>query len=176
MIVVRVARAPEPWLLVARGLVAIILGVIGIGWPSLTLELLVMTFGLYALVSGAAGIATAILRGDELRAWHIVDGIAGLIAGVVVFTFPTETAIVLGIVVALWAILAGTVGVVVALRSRSPWLAVAGVAIALSGALMLVAPDVSAVALMWLIAVGLIVHGAVLTVVGFELRASWRAR
>ena len=54
-----VALANNWWSPVVRGLVAILLGIITLGWPAITLSGLVLLFGAYAFLDGIVNILGA---------------------------------------------------------------------------------------------------------------------
>src|SRR5260370_21854761 len=70
------------WSLVIRGLLAIAVGVVAIGWPGITLAALVMLFGAYALLDGVVSIIAAwrAARAHDRWAGLAVEGIAGVAA------------------------------------------------------------------------------------------------
>jgi uncharacterized membrane protein HdeD (DUF308 family) len=47
------------WAVVLRGVLAILFGALALVWPDLTLEILVLFFGVYMLVDGAFAIIAA---------------------------------------------------------------------------------------------------------------------
>ena len=73
----------------------------------ITLVTLVLLFGAYALIDGVLNII-AFVR----VAWHhwalLIEGVIGIIAGVLTFAWPAITALVLLYVIAFWAILTGS--------------------------------------------------------------------
>ena len=52
--------ARNAWMLVARGIFAVIFGLVARLWPGITLAALVLLFGVYALMDGIFAIAAAI--------------------------------------------------------------------------------------------------------------------
>ena len=48
------------WVLVVRGVMAILFGVLAFIWPGITLTVLVLLFGAYALVDGIFAVVLAI--------------------------------------------------------------------------------------------------------------------
>jgi uncharacterized membrane protein HdeD (DUF308 family) len=72
------------WLLLLRGIAAIVFGILAFAWPGITLLSLVILYGAYALVDGVLSIAAAIGGGGGTatpRWWLVVVGLLGIAAG-----------------------------------------------------------------------------------------------
>src|SRR5262245_33792979 len=120
------------WVLVLRGALACLLGVVTLFWPGLTLEIFIVFFGAYALADGVFSIYNAVVgRGADDDWWiELLGGIAGVIVGLVTFRTPGLTAVALLLYVAAWALARGVLEVVGAIRLRKTirgevWLALA---------------------------------------------------
>src|SRR5712671_3205339 len=99
--------------LIARGVLAVIVGIIAIAWPGVTILALVILFAIYAFM--AAGLQA--VRAFSSRAagpvfGHLLLGLIDLAAGVVALVWPSPTAFVLVIVVAAWALVGGLAEIV----------------------------------------------------------------
>lgn len=165
------------WLLAVRGAAAILFGIAAFLWPGLTLAVLVLLFGAYALVDGIfAVIAGFTARGENERWWMmILVGIAGIIVGILTFFWPGMTAFVLLIFIAAWAIITGIFQVVAAIRLRreieGEWLlALSGVASVIFGVLLWLFPAGGALAVTWMIGIYAVIFGILLLIVAFRLR------
>lgn len=173
MIVDELAR--HWWVILLRGLVAVVFGVLAFVWPGMTLAVLVLLFGAYALVDGVLGVVAA-LRGDTDHRWAMLaEGLIGALAGIVALVWPGLTALVLLYIIAFWAIVTGVLEIVAAVRLRrvinNEWaLIVGGVLSVLFGAILIVAPGAGALAVVWLIGAYAVVFGIAL------LALSWRLR
>ena len=171
-----IGELPRHWWLVAvRGLAAIIFGVLAFIWPGITLAVLVLFFGAYAIVDGGVAIVVAVRTGGNLRWAALLEGIVGIIAGIVAFVYPGLTALALLFVIAAWAILTGALEVVAAIRMRNvienEWtLIIAGVLSVLFGVVLLQQPGAGALAIVWLIGLYAVLFGIAL------LALSWRLR
>ena len=97
------------WVLVVRGVAAIIFGALTFVMPQASLTALVLLFGGYALVDGVFSLVGALRPTDSTRPWWalLLHGIAGIAAGVVTFLYPGLTAVVLVYVIAAWALITG---------------------------------------------------------------------
>lgn len=170
--------ARDWWIIVLRGLVAVLFGVVAFVWPNLTLAALVLLFGAYVLVDGVLGLVVGLTRKSERRRWWVLalEGLAGIAVGVLTFLSPQVTALVLLYMVAAWAILTGALEIAAAIRLRKEidnevLLALSGfVSIAL-GVLLVLFPGAGAVSLIWMLGAYALVFGVILMALGFRLRA-----
>jgi uncharacterized membrane protein HdeD (DUF308 family) len=164
------------WLILLRGIAAIIFGVLAFIWPGITLVTLVLFWGAFALVDGVLALAHAIMGGNMgSRWWLALIGIAGIAAGIVTFMWPGVTALVLLIFIATWAIVLGVFQIIGAIRLRkeidNEWtLGLGGLLSVLFGVVMLVAPGAGALALIWAIGSFAIVFGVLMVMAAFKLK------
>jgi uncharacterized membrane protein HdeD (DUF308 family) len=163
------------WLIALRGLVAIIFGILAFAWPGLTLAVLVILFGAYAIVDGVLGLIAA-FRGDtHHRALLAIEGVVSVLAGIAAFVWPLITAFVLLYIIAFWAIVTGIIEIVASLRMRRALtneigLIVGGVLSLLFGIVLIVAPGAGALAVVFLIGAYAIIFGVSLLGLAWRLR------
>src|SRR5215813_7296269 len=165
------------WLLLLRGIAAIVFGVLAWAWPGATLITLVLFWGAYALVDGVAALWSGWQAKDAGKPmWQIVlVGLLGIAAGIFTFVAPGITAIALLFLIAAWAIATGVFQIAAAIRLRkeiaNEWLLILSGALSIAfGALMIANPGAGALAVLWLIGVFAIAYGALLVVLAFKLR------
>ena len=166
------------WMLLFRGILAILFGVLALVLsPGITLTFLVYLFGAYAFIGGIAAVATA-LRYTKEEGWALllVEGILGILAGIVAFVWPGITAFAFLFLIAAWAIVTGIMQIVGAfvlpLGAGRAWLlGLAGVASIIFGVLLVYRPVAGLVALVWLIGIYAIVFGALLIGRYFQTRS-----
>jgi uncharacterized membrane protein HdeD (DUF308 family) len=164
------------WMFVVRGVVAVLFGVLAIAMPKISLLALVVLYGAFAMVDGVFSLVTAARRGraGERCGWFLFEGLVGIGAAIVAFSWPGITAVVLLALIAAWAILTGISAVAAAIRMRKhvkgEWmLAVSGVLSIVFGALLLVDPSVGALAVVWMIGAYAIAFGILLIGLGIRL-------
>ena len=165
------------WALALRGLFGIIFGLIALFAPGLTLIALVILFGAYSLVDGVFGVVAAVRAAEAHHRWGwlLVEGIAGILTGIITFVWPGITAIVLLYLIAAWAIVTGVLELIAAARLRgqiaNEWmLLLAGAASIIFGLILITRPAAGALALIWLIGIYALVFGILVLILAFRLR------
>jgi uncharacterized membrane protein HdeD (DUF308 family) len=168
------------WALLLRGIAAVLFGLAALLWPGLTLFVLIIFFGAYALVDGILAVVAGI-RGSEGSRWLLLaEGVLGVLAGLVALVWPGMTAMVLLFVISAWAIFTGLLKVVMAVAFRrkieNEWLmGLSGVLSVLFGVVLAVLPGVGLLSLVWLVGTYALIFGVALTVLGFRARGHRQA-
>lgn len=172
------------WLVLIRGILAIVFGVIALIHPGVALVALVFTFAVFAVVDGIANIVHAVRVRDRDRRWGwlLAQGILSVIAGLLAFVFPLAAGITLGIfalsLIGVYAIMMGIAGIPAAASvvdggRKALGFIVAILSILLGIALLVivfVAPLNGIVNLIWVIGVYAIIVGAVLIIAAIQAR------
>jgi uncharacterized membrane protein HdeD (DUF308 family) len=165
-------------LLLIRGLVGIVIGLLAVTWPGMTIAVLVAVFGLYAVLDGITNLTLGFTRTrTDGRSWaQVLQGVAGIVAGVLTFIWPGVTALVLVLFIASWAIITGGLEIVAAVRLRreieGEWLlALSGTMSVLFGVLVFAFPSAGAVGIAWVLGIYAAATGVVLIVLGLRLRS-----
>jgi len=172
------ALARNWWALALRGVAAVLFGLLTFFLPGITLVTLVLLFGAYALVDGLFNIV-AFFRVASHHWALLVEGVIGVIAGVLTFAWPAITAIALLYLISAWAIFTGVFEIVAAIRLRrvipNEWLLfLMGTLSALFGILILMAPGAGALAIVLWIGIYAVMFGIVLLALAFRLRGHRR--
>jgi uncharacterized membrane protein HdeD (DUF308 family) len=166
------------WALALRGSVAVLFGLLTFFLPGITLVTLLLLFGAYALVDGIFNIA-AFFRIASHHWALLIEGVIGIIAGIVTFAWPGITALILLYVIAFWAIFTGIFEIIAGIRLRkfltNEWLLLVMGAVSLVfGLLILFAPGAGALAIVLWIGAYALVFGAFLLALAFRLRGHRR--
>ena len=163
--------------IVLRGLFAVLFGIFAFIWPGVTLAVLVLVWGAYAIADGVMALIAAFTMHEQGKPMGslIIVGILGIAAGLVTFFWPGMTALVLLLFIASWAVLMGVFEIAAAIRLRkhieNEWLlALSGLVSIAFGVLMFLQPGAGALAVMWLIGSFAIFFGIVLIALGFKLK------
>ncbi|HMK21031.1 MAG TPA: HdeD family acid-resistance protein [Terriglobales bacterium] len=162
---------------VLRGVAGVLFGVLAFLWPGITLAMLVIVWGAYALADGILALIAAYRVRDQGKPfWSlVVVGLLGIAAGIVTFIWPGMTALVLLMFIAAWAFVMGIFQIIAAIRLRkeiqNEWLlGLSGVLSVLFGIIMFVQPGAGALAVIWVIAAYAIVFGILLIWLGLRLK------
>jgi uncharacterized membrane protein HdeD (DUF308 family) len=164
------------WVILLRGILSLIFGVLTFVWPGITLAVLVALYGAFALVDGVLALAAAIRGGTPApRWWLALVGIFGIAAGVLTAIWPQITATVLLLFIAAWAIAMGVMQIVGAIKLRNEiegeWLLIASGVLSVLFGLMLVAwPSQGALAMVLVIGTFAILFGILMIGFSFRLR------
>jgi uncharacterized membrane protein HdeD (DUF308 family) len=166
------------WVVLVRGIVGILFGILTFFAPGITLAALVLVFGAYAFVDGVLTLVSAIRRRSTTDRWWILvlEGIAGILVGIATLFVPGITALVLLYLIAAWALVTGILELAAAIRLRkvitNEWLlALGGIVSILLGVLLIVAPGAGALAVVIWIGAYAFVFGALLVGLSLRLRA-----
>ncbi|MCE7000384.1 DUF308 domain-containing protein [Saccharothrix sp. S26] len=143
------------------GVITLAIGLAVLLWPGLTLLTAAVLFGLEMLVTGLFWLVGSFTE-DELgrQRWLLaVAGLLALVAGILCLRAPFRTITVLALLLGATWVVGGVAEVFHGVRT-SGWAVLSGVVTAIGGIVVLVWPVASLIALAWLLAVVLIVLGA----------------
>ena len=162
--------------LAIRGIFAVLFGLVALFWPGVTVLALVLLFGAYAFVDGIFAIVAAFRQADQRVRWLILlEGVLGIVIGVVAFIWPQSAALAFLYLIAAWAIITGIleIAAAVGLRrvTRGEWaLIVGGVASVIFGVLLAVWPGAGLLALVWIFGIYALLFGVMQLVLAYRVR------
>ena len=166
------------WAIALRGVVAILFGILAFVWPGLTLEVLVLLWGAYALIDGVFALVAAATGHARPGSWWalLLEGLIGIGAGIATFVWPGITLLVLLYVIAGWAVATGVFEIVAAIRLRrhiqGEWfLALSGVLSILLGVALAFFPLEGLLVLAWWVGAYSFAFGVLLLALAFRLRS-----
>jgi uncharacterized membrane protein HdeD (DUF308 family) len=162
--------------LIARGVLALIVGIIALAWPKVTILALVILFAIYAFI--AAGLQ-AMRAFSSAKAGpvigHLLLALIDVAAGVIALVWPGPTALVLVLVIGIWAVVAGIFEIFAAFApgetagTRALFI-LAGLVTVAFGAVLFAHPNIGAFAIALLFGLYNLVAGATLIVMGADAR------
>jgi len=170
------------WLLLLRGIAAIVFGLLTWMQPGISLAALVLLFGAYAAADGILGLWAAFSGQKDSRHWWLLllEGIVGIGVGILAFTAPGLTALALLYYIAIWAIVTGVLEIMAAIRLRKEirgeWMLIlAGLASVAFGVILTARPGVGALSLLWLIGTYAVFFGVLLVILALKARGFAKA-
>ena len=159
-----------------RGIIAIALGLLVWSRPGISLKLLIVAFGLWALVDGVVAAWLAFEdRPQQSWGWMLLDGILGIVIGLIALARPGATALGLLFLIATWAVLRGILEIIVAISLRKElqgeWrLLVAGIISIIFGAIVFARPGAGLLAVLWIIGFYAVLYGVITVMLAFKAR------
>jgi len=167
------------WMLVLRGVCAVLFGVMTFVWPVISIAVLVLMWGAYAFADGLLAIVGS-FRGRRAAGfpwWLLITGIVGVAAGIVTFVNPSMTALALLMLIAAFSIVRGIMEIAAAIRLRHEiehewFLAIAGILSVAFGVLVAIFPGAGALAVVLWIGVIAVAIGILEIAVGIRLKGA----
>ena len=167
--------------LILLGVLAIIVGIIALAWPGVTILALVILFAVDAFIGAGLQLARAFSSRTAGPVFgYLLLSLAGLAAGVIALVWPGPTALVLVLVVGIWAFIGGCFEIFAAFQSgetagtRTLFILGGLVSIAF-GVVIFVRPNVGAATLALLFGLFSLVYGVSQITTGVELRQTRQA-
>jgi uncharacterized membrane protein HdeD (DUF308 family) len=166
------------WALLIRGILAIIFGIIAIVWPGETLFILITLFGAYCFVDGIFSLVATFRAVAHHAHWValLLEGILGIVVGIVAFVHPGLAAVAFLYLIAAWALITGVLELFAAFRLQRELggevlLILGGLASIIFGILLFAFPQAGVVTVVWLIGIYAVVFGVLMVGLSFRLKA-----
>lgn len=172
------------WVVLLRGILAVLFGIIALLAPAAALTGIVIVFGAYAVVDGVATISHALQLRRSGSGWGslLFQGIVSVIAGLVALIFPALAGVIGGLfalwTIVIYAVMHGALGIASAAglhdgRSRALGIVSAVLTLLfgiLLGILTLITPGATVLSLIWIVGIYAILFGVMFIVAAFQLR------
>lgn len=174
---VREGLAKIWWLVLLRGILVLLLGVLLVTAPGLALAALVLFLGAYWFVHGIFSIIGIFVGASGTHwGWLLLEGIIGILAGIFVLNHPLLSAILipttLVIVLGIQGLIMGIINLVQGFKGDGARAVILGIINILFGIILLGRPLVAASLLPIIIGVFGIAGGIVLIVLSFRIRGA----
>ena len=166
--------------LIVLGILAIIVGIIALAWPGITIFALVIVFAIYAFIgAGWQAMIAFSSRSAGPVIGHLLLGLLDIAAGVIALVWPGPTALVLVLIIGVWAVVGGFFEIFAGFQSgetagtRAMFFLGGLVSIAF-GAVILARPGIGAVTLALLFGLLSIIYGISQITLGIDARRTGR--
>lgn len=165
------------WLLVLRGVLLIIFGIIALINPGVTFAVLLIWFSAYLIIDSVFTLISVFRnwQTQEDKWLMVLEGVLGIILGILIYRSPETYAVFTVLLMAFWAIFAGVTRIGLAIQLRKEiegewWLALSGVLSILFGIIIIGRPAIGISTLIFFIAIFAILIGAALIMLGLRVR------
>jgi uncharacterized membrane protein HdeD (DUF308 family) len=172
----RSPSGPDPasvwWVFGLLGLVSLIAGAILVAKPSHSLATLAVVFGIFLLLDGIVELVSSFRRDEGGRALTAIIGVLGIVVGLILIRHPTHAVNAIGLLIGIWLVAAGAIGLVYAVVERNLFrLAIAALEIII-GIVVVGDPHIGYATLAILVGIWLILNGLGMIGAGFLLRGA----
>lgn len=171
------------WSFIARGVVAFLSGLIILSWGGASLDLLVLSFGMFALLQGILSAIPGLSKLGGRIYFLLVEGVVGILAGVLTFLgpgigrmlWPQVATRTLLIFVSFWALLTGVAELIGSFRlpaeMKEKWvITLSGLVCLALGLIVLSRSEAGATGNATLIGLLGIIYGLLWLFIGFKVR------
>jgi uncharacterized membrane protein HdeD (DUF308 family) len=156
------------WVLLVRGLAALVFGVTAVFWPSLTLTILVYLFSSYIIVSGILGVVLGIFSAGRSRMWllGLLIGVLELAVGIFAVRNPNIALGAFLLLVGFTFTIRGILQIVSAFMEAPPdrasraLLIIGGALSTVAGLFILLQPATGGLAFVWALGAYLLIVGS----------------
>jgi uncharacterized membrane protein HdeD (DUF308 family) len=161
------------WWFMLRGVLAALLGICALVWPTASFTILTRIVGIYCLVDGLSGLAGVL--GLSERGTYLLQVVADLVAGGILLFWPGTSARTLLMVFGAWALFTGISHVIGSRKAKveetdRKLITGMGGAVAVVGLILLIWPGTGVVAISWVIALAALLLAALLIFLALRLR------
>jgi uncharacterized membrane protein HdeD (DUF308 family) len=162
--------------LILLGVLAIVVGIIALAWPGVTILALVILFAVYAFIdAGLQAMRAFSSPGAGPVLGHLLLALIALAAGVIAIVWPGPTALVLVLVVGIWAFIGGIMEIAAAFGAGETagtraLFVLSGLVSVAFGVVLFARPGVGAVTLALLFGLFTIIYGISQIILGVETR------
>jgi uncharacterized membrane protein HdeD (DUF308 family) len=141
---------------IGAGLLSIVIGLLVVFWPGSSVVLIAWLFAIQLIIAGILQLIAAFMD-ESGTGGHVLIGLLGalsILVGLLCLRAPLQTAVVIGLLIGATWVIGGVIGIVHAIGAgpdgHRGWRITSGVVSVLGGAVVLVYPGLSFVAMTWL--------------------------
>jgi uncharacterized membrane protein HdeD (DUF308 family) len=166
------------WVLLVRGVLLIILGILMLVWPISALWVFAILFVAYLFIDGVMSIVQGFSdrKAGRPAGWEFTQGALSILLGAVILIWPKESGVVFVFIIAIWAIIAAVLGIVASVGLRKVpgsgwgWILAWSILAGLFGIALMINPAAGILSLLWLVAIWAIVAGVMMILFSFLVR------
>lgn len=167
------------WAILVRGVVAILFALLAFFATGFTMDLLLLFLGVYLILDGLFSVVGSAMAAPDHSNWWMLmlEGLVSLVAGLAIWLYPGISLVIMLYIVAVWAIVTGIFEFLASMTaswaaSGKVFLGVTGVLSIILGVMVLIYPEFTVSAIIWLMGIYALVIGVSMIFLGLKLRAS----
>lgn len=158
-----------------RGVLAILFGLVFLFAPLESLGILVLVLAAFAIVDGVMALVAGVRSSSPSRNQMILEGVLGIVAGLIAFLWPGLALITALYLIAGWAVVTGIIQIVQAIKVREEidnewWLVLGGAASVVFGVLIALQPVLGILTVGFLIGIYALIFGIAIVLLALKLR------
>jgi uncharacterized membrane protein HdeD (DUF308 family) len=175
------------WSFIARGVIAFLSGLIILSWGGSSLNALVLSFGIFALLQGILSVIPGLSKLGGTVYFLLIEGVIGILAGVFTFLgpgigrmlWPNVATMTLLLFISFWALLTGVTEFIGSFRvpgeMKEKWvITLSGLVCLVIGVILLSRSGLGATGNGTMIGLLGIIYGLLWLFVGFKVRKASR--
>src|SRR5262249_43100672 len=166
------------WVVLLRGIIFVLFGILALVNPGITAGSIALWLGIVVMVDGVLALVEAAVggTGDESRWLVALEGVIGVVLGLLILRNPGAVLLGVALLFAGWMIFAGVLKVALAIHLRKEitgefWLGLAGVCSVVAGLIVAASPGLGLLTLLILIGIFALIYGVLQISLGLRLRA-----
>jgi len=169
-------RAPADmdwWVMLVAGLVAAGIGILVLTKPGESLKTLAVIAGIYFLFDSVVAFVVALARTSEHREFAVLHAVVSLVIGLILVRHPIEGITAIAMLIGIWLVVAGALGLVAGLRGSDHRAWRMGIALVplIAGIVIVANPHIGYNTLALIAGLSLIMQGVAMIALGFGIRS-----
>lgn len=167
------------WMILLKGTLLIIFGILAFLRPGITMTSLVIWFAAFMIADGVISLAAVISNWNSREdKWLLVaEGALGVLLGILIFRRPVIFEVFIAYLIGFWAIFSGISKIAMAIQLRKEmegegWLVLSGILSILFGIIIFAQPMTGIATLMWIAGTFAILVGILMIFLSLKLRRS----
>jgi len=165
------------WVMMLRGIIALIFALLAVFWTELTLEILVVLFAIFAIGEGFFAIASSIEASKKHEQWglFLLEGVLGLVVGLLILSWPGISVVIFVYLIAMWALVTGLMEIWIGGSAElgptaKSMIVLVGILSLILGVVMLAYPGATITVLIWLLGIYAFIVGIAMVIFSLEIK------
>ncbi len=100
------------------GVLSVIVGFALLRSPFQSVEVFIFVLGIFWLIQGVMSFVAAFAV-KQGRNWRILSGLLGIIAGIIILTYPISSAVTLALIAGIWLVILGVMQIAAGIQLRN---------------------------------------------------------